>query len=51
MIMPTEPAIAPNLATGLVSLRPRVLKRTLSSQLARLAAGFADRPVRLGGID
>jgi hypothetical protein len=26
------------------------LKRTLSSQLARLAAGFADRPVRLGEL-
>jgi hypothetical protein len=49
-MMPLEPAIAPNLATGLVSLRPRVLKRTLSSQLARLAAGFADRPVRLGEL-
>lgn len=48
--MPLEPAIAPNLATGLVSLRPRALKRTLSSQLARLAAGFADRPVRLGEL-
>ena len=48
--MPLEPAIAPNLVTGLVSLRPRMLKRTLSSQLARLAAGFADRPVRLGEL-
>lgn len=27
-----------------------MLKRTLSSQLARLAAGFADRPVRLGEL-
>ncbi len=34
-----------------VALRPpRVLKRTLSSQLARLAAGFKDRPVRLGEL-
>ncbi len=49
-MMPLEPAIEPNLATGLVNLRPRVLKRTLSSQLARLAAGFADRPVRLGEL-
>ena len=48
--MPLEPAIAPNLVTGLVSLRPRVMKRTLSSQLARLATGFADRPVRLGEL-
>lgn len=48
--MPLKPAIAPNSFTGLVSLRPRMLKHTLSSQLARLAAGFADRPVRLGEL-
>jgi hypothetical protein len=29
---------------------PRVLKRTLSSQLGRLAAQFKDRPVRLGEL-
>ena len=28
----------------------RVLKRTLSSQLGRLAAQFKDRPVRLGEL-
>jgi len=48
--MPLEPARAPNLATGLISPRPRLLKRTLSSQLARLAVGFAERPVRLGEL-
>lgn len=48
--MPLEPATAPNLVTGLVRLRPQVPKVTLSSQLARLAAGFADRPVRLGEL-
>ncbi len=48
--MPLEPGIAPNLVTGLVSLRPRALKRTLSSQLAWLAAGLAERPVRLGEL-
>ncbi|NBR86383.1 MAG: exopolysaccharide biosynthesis protein [Verrucomicrobia bacterium] len=47
--MPIEPVIAVNPVAAAVVL-PRVLKRTLSSQLARLAAGFADRPVRLGEL-
>ena len=33
-----------------MGLRPAQLKRTLSSQLARLAARFSDRPVRLGEL-
>jgi len=43
-----------NLATGPVLVGAGVLasplKRTLSSQLARLAARFANRPVRLGEL-
>ncbi len=42
MIHSAEKVAAPRLS--------RVMKRTLSSQLARLAAGFADRPVRLGEL-
>lgn len=47
--MPIEPVIVPNPAADALIL-PRVLKRTLSSQLARLAARFGDRPVRLGEL-
>ena len=47
--MPIEPFTPISSVTDVVAL-PRVLKRTLSSQLARLAAGFADRPVRLGEL-
>ena len=47
--MPIEPVIVTNPVVAAVVL-PRVLKRTLSSQLARLAAGFSDRPVRLGEL-
>ncbi len=47
--MPIEPVIALSPVADAVVL-PRVLKRTLSSQLARLAAGFKDRPVRLGEL-
>jgi hypothetical protein len=47
--MPIEPVIALNPIAEVVVL-PRVLKRTLSSQLARLAARFVDRPVRLGEL-
>lgn len=47
--MPIEPVTAVNPVAAAV-VQPRVLKRTLSSQLARLAAGFADRPVRLGEL-
>jgi len=42
-------SIAVNPVGAAVAL-PRQLRRTLSSQLARLAAQFADRPVRLGEL-
>jgi len=47
--MPIAPVIAVNPVAAAVVL-PRVLRRTLSSQLARLATQFADRPVRLGEL-
>ena len=48
-LVPIEPVIALNPVADALVL-PRVLKRTLSSRLARLAARFADRPVRLGEL-
>jgi hypothetical protein len=42
--------IEPTIAPGRAGRGPRVLPRTLASQLARLAAGFAHRPVRLGEL-
>ena len=49
MRMALEPVIAVSPVASSVVLR-RVLKRTLSSQLARLASGFSGRPVRLGEL-
>jgi hypothetical protein len=47
--MPIEPVIAVAPVTD-AGVFPRRLKRTLSSQLARLAAQFSDRPVRLSEL-
>ena len=49
-MMPTEPISDTSHSGGNKRVLNRVLRRTLSSQLARLAAGFADRPVRLGEL-
>ena len=45
--MLNEPSLIP---VGVALGGPGSLKRTLSSQLARLAARFANRPVRLGEL-
>ena len=49
-MMPTEPISDTSHSGSDKRVLNRVLRRTLSSQLARLAAGFADRPVRLGEL-
>lgn len=48
--MPSEPIRETSPPAGNKRVLNRVLRRTLSSQLGRLAAGFADRPVRLGEL-
>lgn len=48
--MACEPANAGPADAGRIAGGPGPLKRRLSSQLARLAAGFARRPVRLGEL-
>ncbi len=47
--MPGEPITVPTLPS-VPALPARAVKRTLSSQLARLATGFSERPVRLGEL-
>lgn len=48
--MPSHPIRENSHPVGNKRVLNRVLRRTLSSQLGRLAAGFADRPVRLGEL-
>lgn len=48
--MPHDPISTPGTCSVTAVARLSEAKLTLSSQLARLAAGFADRPVRLGEL-
>ncbi len=48
--MPNESILAPDPVLAGAGVLASPLKRTLSSQLARLAARFANRPVRLGEL-
>lgn len=48
--MSTPPASAIHADPRDADLGPAVLRQTLSRQLARLAAGFVDRPVRFGEL-